>query len=713
MTSGKPTGLRYVFNNSSLPTAPDTGGTNPSGIKDNTSGIGLAGYQAGAGLDTIAAAFAGASQSAGFTNLSDNTQTSANINARTTFSQDISWFKKGFFGAHNLKGGYQFNRYKDVINSSPNVANTILYYGSQYTPLSSNLPNCLKIEATNLQTYGTSDNANFTTDPVTGKLVATPDTKVNNLGCMGRYGYAEIRDIGTIGQATSNTHGIFVQDGWTIGKGVTLNVGFRIDKETLPSYDAFPSGINFGWGSKVAPRLGGAWDVLRNGKLKVFGSYGKYFDIMKLNLAIDSFGGSYWHSCFYAMDTANFTTINLIKNAQGHTCGGTADATFAGGTVPNGLRFIENQDYRIPANDPTQGASVDPKLKPYQEHESVFGTDYQISRNWAFEGRWTRRRLDSAIEDAGTVTPNGETFYIVNPGVGLDLGGPSTACPSCKFNPTAQRAYDGAEFKFTRTGSKHWFGQFDYTYSRLRGNYSGLTDSDISDGGGARNSANDSRAFDEPFFQFTSHGTVANGLLATDRPHTLKAYGYYQMSYLKRHKTNIGLFQQLYSGTPLSTYMDVQSTSTYTVFVEGRGKWVPVTANSAGVMTFGTPTLRRTPIFAQTDGTFVQEYKVSPAHEGWVLGFEGNITNVLNTKHATQFGSRINTEGKTNSALHVPNGTTSTGLNYGVLEGGYDYQNLSNNPIAGASAVSLYSAYGLPQAYQAGRSIRVKMRFTF
>ena len=88
------------------------------------------------------------------------------------------------------------------------------------------------------------------------------------------------------------------------------------------------------------------------------------------------------------------------------------------------------------------------------------------------------------------------------------------------YNPAKHIAYgvgaegcfsqNGAEFKFTRTGSKHWFGQFDYTYSRLRGNYSGLTDSDISDGGGARNSANDSRAFDEPFFQFTSHGTVAN-----------------------------------------------------------------------------------------------------------------------------------------------------------------------------------------------------------
>ena len=41
--------------------------------------------------------------------------------------------------------------------------------------------------------------------------------------------------------------------------------------------------------------------------MKVFGSYGKFFDIMKLNVAISSFGGQYWNDCAYTLDTADLT----------------------------------------------------------------------------------------------------------------------------------------------------------------------------------------------------------------------------------------------------------------------------------------------------------------------------------------------------------------------------------------------------------------------
>ena len=81
-----------------------------------------------------------------------------------------------------------------------------------------------------------------------------------------------------------------------------------------------------------------------------------------------------------------------------------------------------------------------------------------------------------------------------------------------------------------RQGSSNWFGSLSYTYSRLYGNYSGLTATDVSDGGGARNGANTDRAFDEPFMSYDSHGKLINGPLATDRPNTFKAYGYYRLS---------------------------------------------------------------------------------------------------------------------------------------------------------------------------------------
>jgi hypothetical protein len=50
----------------------------------------------------------------------------------------------------------------------------------------------------------------------------------------------------------------------------------------------------------------------------------------------------------------------------------------------------------------------------------VFGVDYQLSRNLAFEARWDRRRLDHVIEDAALLVSTGEeVFTIVNPGPGV------------------------------------------------------------------------------------------------------------------------------------------------------------------------------------------------------------------------------------------------------------------------------------------------------
>ncbi len=69
-------------------------------------------------------------------------------------------------------------------------------------------------------------------------------------------------------------------------------------------------------------------------------------------------------------------------------------------------------------------------------------------------------------------------------------------------------------------------GMFSYTYSNFRGNYTGLTSSDLADGGGGRNAPNNSRAFDEPYFSWNANGGSSSGLLPTDRPNALKGYSY-------------------------------------------------------------------------------------------------------------------------------------------------------------------------------------------
>jgi hypothetical protein len=138
------------------------------------------------------------------------------------------------------------------------------------------------------------------------------------------------------------------------------------------------------------------------------------------------------------------------------------------------------------------------------------------------------------IENSAIFNPAvGETFVIVNPGQSIDstydkffnflYGVSNSNCGSaCPPMIPAQRNYDGLELRVTKVSSRHRSGMFSYTYSRLWGNYTGLTSSDQGDGGGGRNAPNNSRSFDEPFFSWDSTGHSSSGLLPTDRPNTLK-----------------------------------------------------------------------------------------------------------------------------------------------------------------------------------------------
>src|SRR5262249_46456803 len=108
--------------------------------------------------------------------------------------------------------------------------------------------------------------------------------------CAGQYGYAQVQDFATIlpKQAIDWNHALFVQDAWTVGHGLTLNVGVRVEKERLPVPSGLqqpgvvpPKSIDFSWGDKIAPRVGAAWGSA-SGKIKIFGSYGVVNDVMKL-----------------------------------------------------------------------------------------------------------------------------------------------------------------------------------------------------------------------------------------------------------------------------------------------------------------------------------------------------------------------------------------------------------------------------------------------
>ncbi|HLX72893.1 MAG TPA: carboxypeptidase regulatory-like domain-containing protein, partial [Verrucomicrobiae bacterium] len=198
-------------------------------------------------------------QPTGFVNVANSINFTAR-NANKAVQTDVSaaWFKSGWLGTHNFKFGYQLNRLSNDVFQHFNVP-AVEYFvgkGSIYSPAGPvGTANCAPLIAT----YGQ---------------------------CSGQYGYLYAYDIGSLGKATSYNHGFFVQDSWTIARGLTINAGVRLEREYLPA-EQQPAGnigrpIDFGWGQKVAPRIGVAWDPTGRGKMKIFGGYGQFYDQMKL-----------------------------------------------------------------------------------------------------------------------------------------------------------------------------------------------------------------------------------------------------------------------------------------------------------------------------------------------------------------------------------------------------------------------------------------------
>jgi len=660
-------------------------------------------------------------QAQGFVNAANSASfTTRNANKAIQVDANLAWYKSGWHGTHNFKFGYQLNRLSNLLGQHFNEPYVQFWVGQGALYLPQGMvgqDNCKTAFKVNL-------------DPKTG-LPAS---------CAGQYGYVSVYDFGDGGAVISYNHSLFAQDSWSIAKGLTINAGLRVEREFLPAENQPAGGIahpiSFGWGDKIAPRIGVAWDPTGKGKIKIFGGYGQFYDQMKLNLAISSFGGQYWNQCFYTLDTANVASITPAFDSNQRFCPGTngptgsaTQANFPGGT-PKGLTFLENQNFR--ANPTTCSTcsitqeGVAPGLKPYKQHEYTVGVDYQLTPSLAFEARYDRRRLDHVIEDSAIFNPAvGETFVIVNPGQGINstydkffnflYGVNNSNCGSaCPPTIPAQRNYDGVELRLTKASTKHWAGMFSYTYSRLWGNYAGLTSSYQGDGGGGRNAPNNSRAFDEPTFSWTDNGTSASGLLPTDRPNTFKGYVYYELGWLHKFTTDFGIFQVLNQGSPETSYVDVGFgfPGGFPTYVFGSDKWVDFHQDpTTGLITASNPRTQRTPWFNQTDFSVTQSFKLT---ERTALSFSGTLNNLLNQRSVTAVGEQVDSNTAQN---FIGPGGFSIGAGtpfYAASFHKYDAVALMNSAISnGGGPLTVNSQYAQPNRYQPGRTIRIGLRLTF
>jgi hypothetical protein len=362
-------------------------------------------------------------------------------------------------------------------------------------------------------------------------------------GVKGTHGSLGVRRFRTEGAAESENMGFYLQDAWQVRPNFTLNLGVRTEMERVPNYGAkvdptLPEyAIEFDYGDKIAPRLGFAWDVFSNQRMKVYGSYGDYYDITKIEMPRGSFGADKWIEYLWPVNSADWQAIVASANCTNSTNNASVNPCPGLGAPAATL------DLRHPTNPHD---AIDPDLKPMQQREYQLGADWQLSPMSVIGARYVNKSLINTIEDIGFLVVGAggvrEEHYITgNPGKGLVAGDPDGPAPP---QPEAIRDYEAIELTFNRLFSV-WSLRAAYTYSKLEGNYSGLASSDEF----GRTDPNVSRAFDALHNAFDLNGNLSDGSLNTERPHQIDAQFIYRFGW----GTTVGINQYYGSGTPIST----------------------------------------------------------------------------------------------------------------------------------------------------------------
>ncbi|PYQ47223.1 MAG: hypothetical protein DMF59_19435, partial [Acidobacteria bacterium] len=415
--------------------------------------------------------------------------------------QDKSFDRKHYagsattlFGSFELKGGLEYETEKAKVSKRMS--------GGQQVDKFANPANPGKTIYRHF--YWTTPDATVANAPVSA-LVASPEHKITTA---------------------------YLQEREQLPWNVVMNLGVRWDRQQI--VDASGT-TQIDMKKDFAPRFGFVWDPNGTHHMRVFGSAGRFYEEIPMDLVIRSFSYERQPRIINYSPTSTTPDANAERDLK------TPSAILGGFTEPS-----------------------DPNIKNQYMTEYILGGERELATNFSVGVKGIYRSYGRVVEDF--LCSDDGTYCIGNPGQGimkeiftLDY---STTYPA----PKPKRTFKGLQFDATRRFSNNWQWMASYLWSKLDGNYDGEYAPFTNVGA----DPNISAAYD--YYDFFTNGKdlskiTNHGPLSNDRRNQLKFSGVYFTPF----QLSVGWSAYWRSGTPLTRYGYSDAYGRYEFFLTQRG----------------------------------------------------------------------------------------------------------------------------------------------
>lgn len=285
--------------------------------------------------------------------------------------------------------------------------------------------------------------------------IAFSNTTGNPGGQVNAYRALRVQD--GVNVLKSKGKSLFLQDTWTLNQW-TVNAGLRAE-EWAHHASTGEKLFTFDW--KLAPRLSVVYDLFGDGRTKVWGYFGRYYDPIRNNMT--SFAGSF-------SGAVTEEQINI-------------DGTWVSYRTRGGTNVID--------------AIFSPSTKTPYTDEFLAGLAHTIRDDVSLSFTVSKRDTKDIFEDFDLAVysdPNGDgADGVAHPGSSLYLpysyfglnAEQIAAVNNGEINyvlgtlPGATREYLGYEIVLQKHRRNNWQGLVSYTYNRARGNSNSDSNADV------------------------------------------------------------------------------------------------------------------------------------------------------------------------------------------------------------------------------------------